>query len=353
MTAARKAAPVLSRGVAHRRPRGAVRAVAGAGGRRHPSGPGRPGAARATPRSGWSDNIDLAVRVPRTALGLTAGAALGLSGALMQGLTRNPLADPGILGVNAGRVASASCIADRRVRDRPRCSATSGSPSPARSVASVVVYLLGRLGRGGPDAGQARAGRGRRHAPAVLAHQRHRAASTPTPSTGSASGRSARWPDRTATVLAGRCRSWSSAACWRWPCAPALNSLALGDDVAAALGRRLGLVRLRASSAVMLLDRRGGRGLRPDRLRRPGDPARGPDLAQSRLGPDHRWLLPLSVVLAPMPAARRRHRRPGRSPGPARCRSGSSSPSSAAPFFIALVRRRRLAELWDRCPCSR
>ena len=35
-------------------------------------------------------------------LGLAVGAALGLAGALMQGLTRNPLADPGILGVNAG-----------------------------------------------------------------------------------------------------------------------------------------------------------------------------------------------------------------------------------------------------------
>src|SRR5471032_2561851 len=41
-------------------------------------------------------------RLPRTLAGLLAGVALGLSGALMQILTRNPLADPGILGVNAG-----------------------------------------------------------------------------------------------------------------------------------------------------------------------------------------------------------------------------------------------------------
>lgn len=41
-------------------------------------------------------------RLDRTLLGLAVGAALGLAGALMQGLTRNPLADPGILGVNAG-----------------------------------------------------------------------------------------------------------------------------------------------------------------------------------------------------------------------------------------------------------
>ncbi len=41
-------------------------------------------------------------RVPRTVVGLTVGAALGVSGALIQALTRNPLAEPGILGVHAG-----------------------------------------------------------------------------------------------------------------------------------------------------------------------------------------------------------------------------------------------------------
>jgi iron complex transport system permease protein len=41
-------------------------------------------------------------RVPRTVIGLCAGAALALAGTVMQGLTRNPFADPGLLGVNAG-----------------------------------------------------------------------------------------------------------------------------------------------------------------------------------------------------------------------------------------------------------
>lgn len=47
-------------------------------------------------------NIVLDARLPRTLAGLLAGGALGLAGALMQTLTRNPLADPGILGVNSG-----------------------------------------------------------------------------------------------------------------------------------------------------------------------------------------------------------------------------------------------------------
>ena len=46
------------------------------------------------------------VRVPRTLLGIAVGVALGLAGALMQALTRNPLADPGLLGVNAGASAA-------------------------------------------------------------------------------------------------------------------------------------------------------------------------------------------------------------------------------------------------------
>ena len=41
-------------------------------------------------------------RVPRTLLALVVGAALGVSGALMQGVSRNPLADPGIFGINNG-----------------------------------------------------------------------------------------------------------------------------------------------------------------------------------------------------------------------------------------------------------
>src|SRR5262249_25185896 len=44
----------------------------------------------------------LEIRLPRAVLGLLAGAALGAAGAVMQGLFRNPLADPGLIGVSAG-----------------------------------------------------------------------------------------------------------------------------------------------------------------------------------------------------------------------------------------------------------
>jgi ABC-type Fe3+-siderophore transport system permease subunit len=48
------------------------------------------------------------LRIPRTVLALLVGAALGVAGTIMQALTRNPLAEPGILGVNAGAAAAAA-----------------------------------------------------------------------------------------------------------------------------------------------------------------------------------------------------------------------------------------------------
>lgn len=54
----------------------------------------------------------LDIRLPRLALGLAVGAALAVSGVLLQGLFRNPLADPGIVGVSAG--AGLGAVLDRK-----------------------------------------------------------------------------------------------------------------------------------------------------------------------------------------------------------------------------------------------
>lgn len=55
-----------------------------------------------SPTNSYDDTIIQQGRVPRTLIALAVGPAFGLAGALIQALTRNPLADPGILGVNAG-----------------------------------------------------------------------------------------------------------------------------------------------------------------------------------------------------------------------------------------------------------
>ncbi|GGG62401.1 heme ABC transporter permease [Salipiger pallidus] len=58
--------------------------------------------ARGLPLERTEAVVLLDIRLPRLAMGLLVGAALAVSGALMQGLFRNPLADPGIVGVSAG-----------------------------------------------------------------------------------------------------------------------------------------------------------------------------------------------------------------------------------------------------------
>ena len=87
-------------------------------------------------------------RIPRTVLGLVVGLALGAAGAVMQGLTRNALADPGILGVNAGAsVAVAIAVAALGIHDFPhlRVFALVGA-----LVATIGVVLLGAAGGGSP-----------------------------------------------------------------------------------------------------------------------------------------------------------------------------------------------------------
>ena len=96
------------------------------------------------------------MRLPRTLLGLLAGAALGLAGAVMQALTRNPLADPGLLGINAG-AAAAVVTAISLLRRHRATRATSGSPSLGAAAVSVAVYAVGG-GRGATPARLALAG---------------------------------------------------------------------------------------------------------------------------------------------------------------------------------------------------
>ena len=96
------------------------------------------------------------LRVPRTELGLLVGAALGAAGALMQGATRNPLAEPGILGINAG-AAFAVVVAIKFFA----VGTTAGYMAFAlfgAAVTAVLVYVLGATGRGASAVSLALAG---------------------------------------------------------------------------------------------------------------------------------------------------------------------------------------------------
>ncbi|MFT3970177.1 MAG: iron chelate uptake ABC transporter family permease subunit [Micropruina sp.] len=86
------------------------------------------------------------IRMPRTVVGLIVGVALGIAGAVMQGLTRNPLADPGILGVEAG--ASLAVVVGIYVFGVGNLSGYVWFAFLGAGVASVAVYALGSLGGG-------------------------------------------------------------------------------------------------------------------------------------------------------------------------------------------------------------
>ena len=89
-----------------------------------------------------------ALRVPRTVLAIAVGIALGVAGALMQGHTRNPLADPGLLGVEAG----ASCAVVLAIYSLGVDDLTGYAwfALAGAGIASAAVFAIGSS-RGGPD----------------------------------------------------------------------------------------------------------------------------------------------------------------------------------------------------------
>jgi iron complex transport system permease protein len=277
------------------------------------------------------------LRGPRTLIGLLVGAALGLSGVLLQGLTRNPLADPGILGISAGAaLAAAAAVLFLGLG----------------SVYGYVWFAFGGAALGGALV-YAIGSRGRdRSSPINLALAGAAVTAIMTSLTtlillldlatldvlrfwlvGSLSGRSLDvagqvWPFIVAgsatALLLGRL----------------LNALSLGDDVARSLGIRLAGARsLVGISAIVLAGA--------------ATAAAGPivfvgltipHLVRAITGPDYRWILPYSAVLAPVLllgsdivgriVAR-----------PAELQVGIVTALIGGPFFVALVRRRKLAEL--------
>ncbi|MGO1226085.1 MAG: FecCD family ABC transporter permease [Brachybacterium sp.] len=97
--------------------------------------------------AGFADHAVIHARLLRTAAGVAVGAALAVAGAAMQGVTRNPLADPGILGINAG--ATTSVVIGVFLLDASAVAEFMVLALIGAAVGTVVVYAVASLGRDG------------------------------------------------------------------------------------------------------------------------------------------------------------------------------------------------------------
>ncbi|GGZ19362.1 iron ABC transporter permease [Streptomyces nitrosporeus] len=282
-----------------------------------------------------SDVLVRDVRVPRTLLGLLVGAALGLAGAVMQALTRNPLAEPGLLGVNAG--ASAAVVSAISFFGVTSLTGYVWFAFAGAAVVSVAVYLLGgsrsanpvRLALAGTAVTAALFGY-------VNAVQLLDAAAL----------------DRLRFWTVGSLASADTETVGKvWPfialgvlltvfIARPLNALEMGDDTAKALGAHLTRTRVLAMAAVTLLCGAATAACGPIVF----IGLMIPHLVRTLTGPDLRWILPYAAVLAPVlllgaDVAGRVVARPSE------LQVGIVTALLGGPVFIHLVRRKRMAQL--------
>ncbi len=275
------------------------------------------------------------VRFPRTLLGLLVGAALGLAGTVMQALTRNPLADPGVLGINAG--ASAAVVTAISFFGVTSLSGYVWCAFAGAAVVSVAVYVLG----GTRSATPVRLALAGTALTAVLVGYLNAVNLMDTATldkmrfwtVGSLANATMPTVTRIAPFLA-------VAAVLALLLARPLNALALGDDQARALGTRLTRTRVLAMVTVTLLC--GGATAACGPIVYVG--LMVPHAVRALTGPDLRWVLPYSAVLSPVllvgaDVLGRVVARPGE------LQVGIVTALAGGPVFIYLVRRRRMAQL--------
>jgi len=233
------------------------------------------------------------LRVPRTVIGLLAGAALGLAGAIMQGVTRNPLADPGLLGVNAG--ASLAVVVGISFFGATQPGGFVWFAFAGAAAATAVVYAIGSSGRGGATpiklalSGAALTAALTSVITLILVTDLDTLNLYRFWAVGSLVGRDL----GTAAVvlpflLVGAVLALLSG--------PGLNLLALGDDLARGLGQSVLRARIASALAIVLLC--GSATALAGPLVFVGLVV--PHLARRFSGSDYRWILAYSLLLGPV-----------------------------------------------------
>ncbi|WFB11864.1 iron chelate uptake ABC transporter family permease subunit [Streptomyces sp. LX-29] len=275
------------------------------------------------------------LRVPRTVLGVLVGVGLGVSGALIQALTRNPLADPGLLGLNAG--ASAAVVTAISFFGVTSLTGYVWFAFLGTAVVSVFVYVLGGS-RGATPARMALAGMAIYSAlyGYVYAVQLLDTAALDKMrfwTVGSLASANMTVVKQVApflvvgTVLA-------------FCLARSLNAVALGDDHARALGVRLASTRALSMVAVTLLCGAATAACGPVAF----VGLMVPHMVRALTGPDMRWIMPYAAVLSPVlllgsDIVGRVITRPSE------LQVGIVTSLIGGSVFIYLVRRRRMAQL--------
>lgn len=257
----------------------------------HPVGTTDVWRALTRPDGSVTDLVVLDLRIPRTVAGLVVGVGLGISGALIQGLTRNPLGDPGILGVDAGAAlfVAIGVLLGARTPVQYLPFAFLGA-----LVVTALVYVIGSAGRGGADpvrltlAGVALAAvlSGITTAMMLLDPVTFRQLRGWNAGSFVERGFDVILP-ALPFVVAGVVIALFSAR--------SLNALALGDDLASSLGTLLATTRVLAIVAITLLAGAataiagpvGFVGLMV------------PHIARWIVGPDQRWIVAYSILIAP------------------------------------------------------
>lgn len=277
------------------------------------------------------------LRVPRTLLGIVVGAALAVCGGLIQAFTRNPLADPGILGVNAGASFAVTFAVGILGLTTP------GAYVPfalaGAFVLTVLVYVLGSFGPSGATpmkltlAGVALGAAFTGFTTAIVLRDLGTLQVMRFWGVGSIGG-------RTLDQLAWAAPLIAAGLLIGLLCARSLNALALGDDLAQALGARIRVTRVMVIIAVTLLAGTSVAAAGPIAF----VGLMIPHIVRWFTGPDQRWVLTYSLIIGP--AFLLLADILGRIVLPnGELRLGIVTALLGAPILIILVRRRRVSGL--------
>ncbi|WBB67862.1 iron ABC transporter permease [Micromonospora sp. WMMD812] len=281
--------------------------------------------------------ITLELRVPRTLLGILVGAALGVAGAILQGVTRNPLADAGIMGINSG--AAAFVVFAITVLGLRGVNVYVWFAFVGATAALALVYAIASLGREGATpvklalAGAAVTAGLTSVTTGIVMTNVDALNELRFWQVGSLAG-------RYTPILTGVAPFLLLGLAAALTFGRALNGLALGEDVARGLGQHVTRTRVAAFAVVAVLAGAATAACGPIIF----IGLVVPHLARFICGPDYRWILPYSMLLAPIVLLLADVL--GRVVGaPDELQVGVVLGVIGAPAFVAVVRYARLSEV--------